>query len=181
MVMKEIVSMEVKGQSGAAPVASSLLFLQYLEPFYVFYVSPMPRCEIAWGSYIGLGIWLNRIERFGVSGCQEFWCSENRNRSVIGITDNRGIWGIKTLVRSRLWPIDWKKVETNCAAAVPLRSELRKVAGSRNKVKYKKELVFRFLTDDDRSSDWKFQFRYIRSRARFFRSGISVIGLYIHP
>jgi hypothetical protein len=47
MLMKEIVSMESKGKSGAAPAASPLLSSQSSDQFCVFYVSPPPLHEIS--------------------------------------------------------------------------------------------------------------------------------------
>jgi hypothetical protein len=49
MVPKEMVSMESKGQLGAAPVASSLLSSQSIDLYYVFCVFPQPGRKIARG------------------------------------------------------------------------------------------------------------------------------------
>jgi hypothetical protein len=49
MVPKEMVSMKVKGQLRAAPIASSLLSSQSADPYCVFHVTPPPHREISWG------------------------------------------------------------------------------------------------------------------------------------
>jgi hypothetical protein len=49
MVLKEMVSMEGKGQPGAAPAMSPLLSLQSIDLYCVFHVSPMLPHEITWG------------------------------------------------------------------------------------------------------------------------------------
>jgi hypothetical protein len=53
MVMKEMMSMEAKGQPGAAPATSLLLYiLESLDPFHVFSISTPPHREITEGGYI---------------------------------------------------------------------------------------------------------------------------------
>jgi hypothetical protein len=52
MVMKEMVWMEVKGQSGAALAMSPLLSSQYLDPYCVFSVSPSPHRKKVLESHI---------------------------------------------------------------------------------------------------------------------------------
>jgi hypothetical protein len=49
MLLKEMVSMESKGQPGAALEVSPLLSLQSVNPFDVFCVSSLPHHEIARG------------------------------------------------------------------------------------------------------------------------------------
>jgi hypothetical protein len=46
MLLKEIVSMESKGQWGAAPAAYPFLSSRFVDPFGVFHVSPPPHCKI---------------------------------------------------------------------------------------------------------------------------------------
>jgi hypothetical protein len=47
MVMKDMMSMEAKGQPGAALAAYPLLSLQSLDLYYVFSISPPPHRKIA--------------------------------------------------------------------------------------------------------------------------------------
>jgi hypothetical protein len=51
MLLKEMVSMESKGQPGVALVASPLLSSQSSDQFRVFFVSPSPRCKITRGVF----------------------------------------------------------------------------------------------------------------------------------
>jgi hypothetical protein len=52
MMMKEMISMEAKGQLGETLAANPLLSLQSLDQYCVFSVSPLPPHEIARGIYI---------------------------------------------------------------------------------------------------------------------------------
>jgi hypothetical protein len=47
MLLKEMVSMELKGQPGAAPAVSPLLSLESADQFHVIFHSPPPPREIA--------------------------------------------------------------------------------------------------------------------------------------
>jgi hypothetical protein len=52
MVMNEMMLMDANGQLGAVPTASPLLSLLSSNLYCVFFVSPLPRHEIARGIYI---------------------------------------------------------------------------------------------------------------------------------
>jgi hypothetical protein len=52
VVMKETMSMEAKGQMGAAPAASPLLSSQYSDLYYILFVSMSPCREIARRTYL---------------------------------------------------------------------------------------------------------------------------------
>jgi hypothetical protein len=52
MMMKEMISMEAKGQPGATPAVYPLLSLQSSDWYCVFSDSPLPPHEIAKGIYI---------------------------------------------------------------------------------------------------------------------------------
>jgi hypothetical protein len=52
MLLKGMMSMEVKGKSGEAPAASPLLFSQSSDSYGVFHISPTHLCEITKRGYI---------------------------------------------------------------------------------------------------------------------------------